>query len=71
MDGPETSAVSRRHVLVERLDGRGSRHLTVLLVHIVGARSRIIADPNTEVLNLKGTFLMDLVVDACLDMLLN
>lgn len=37
VDRPETSAVASSHVLVQRLDGRGSRQLTVLLVHVVGA----------------------------------
>lgn len=48
------------HVLVESLDGVGAGHLTVLLVHVVGTRARIVTDPDTEVLDLKWALLVDL-----------
>lgn len=49
------------HVLVEGIDGIGTGHLTVLLVHVVGAGAGVVSDPNTEVLDLLGTLLVDLL----------
>lgn len=60
VDRPETGTVAGSHVLVESVDGIGSRHLTVLLVHVVGARARVVADPDTEVLDLLRALLVDL-----------
>ena len=48
------------HVLVEGFNGVGTAHLTELLVHVVGAGARVVADPDTEVLDLEGTLLLDL-----------
>lgn len=60
MDRPEASTVTGRHVGVESLDGIGSGQLTVLLVHVVRARAGVVADPDTEVLDLQGVLLRDL-----------
>lgn len=60
VDRPEPCAVTGSHVLVERLNGIGSRHLAVLLVHVVGTGARIIADPDAEVLDLERALLVDL-----------
>ena len=60
MDRPETGTVASSHVGVESLDGVGPRELTVLLVHVVGARSRVVTDPDAEVLDLEGALLVDL-----------
>ena len=60
VDGPETGTVARGHILVEGLDGVAARHLTVLLVHVVGTRTRVVADPDTEVLDLEWVLLVDL-----------
>lgn len=60
MDGPETGTVAGGHVLVESLNGLGPGHLTVLLVHVVSAGARVVADPDTEVLDLQGVLLVDL-----------
>lgn len=60
MDGPETGTVTGGHVGVEGPDGIGTAHLTVLLVHVVGARARVVADPDAEVLDLLGVLLVDL-----------
>jgi hypothetical protein len=57
--------MSGRHILIKSLYGIGSGHLTILLVHIMGTRARIVADPNSKVLDLEWTFFMDLVVDTC------
>lgn len=61
VDRPESSAVAGSHVLVEGLNGVGSRHLSVLLVHVVGTRSRVVSDPDAEVLDAEGVLLGDLV----------
>ena len=60
MDRPEAGTVTGRHVGVESLDGIGSGQLTVLLVHVVRARAGVVADPDTEVLDLQGVLLGDL-----------
>lgn len=60
VDGSETGTVAGSHVGVEGLDGIRPGHLTVLLVHVVGARAGIISDPDTEVLDLGGVLLVNL-----------
>lgn len=66
MDGPETSTVAGSHVGVERLDSVCSGQLTVLLVHVVRAGTRVISDPDTEVLDLEGVLLVDLIIPVSL-----
>lgn len=60
MDGTETGTVTGSHVLVESLNSVGAAHLTELLVHVVGTGARVVADPDTEVLDLEGTLLLNL-----------
>ena len=60
VDGPEAGAVASGHVGVQGIDSVGARHLTVLLVHVVGARTRVVAEPDTEVLDLLGVLLVEL-----------
>lgn len=60
VDRPEPGTVAGSHVLVECIDGLGTRHLAVLLVHVVGTRARVVTDPDTEVLDLGGPLLVDL-----------
>ena len=60
MDRPEAGTVAGGHVGVEGLDGGGPRELAVLLVHVVGAGPRVVADPDAEVLDLQGVLLGDL-----------
>lgn len=60
VDVPEAGTVAGGHVRVERLGGVHPRHLTVLLVHVVGAGPRVVADPDAEVLDLLGVLLVDL-----------
>ena len=60
VDRPEAGTVAGGHVGVEGLDGSGPRELTVLLVHVVRARARVVADPDAEVLDLQGVLLGDL-----------
>ena len=54
--------MTRCHVLIQRHDGITAGHLAVLLVHVVRARTRVVADPDTEVLDLERVFLMDLLI---------
>ena len=53
------------HVLVESLDSVDTAHLTELLVHVVGTGARVVAEPDTEVLDLEGTLLVDLDTQQC------
>ena len=60
MDRPEAGTVAGSHVLVEGLDGIRTAELTELLVHVVGSGAGVVAEPDTEVLDLQGLLLMDL-----------
>lgn len=60
VDGPEAGTVAGSHVGVEGLNGICSGQLTVLLVHVVCTRTRVVSDPDTEVLDLEGVLLVDL-----------
>jgi len=52
-----TSAVTGRHFRVHLFAGGCQRYITILLVHVVCARTRIIANPKGEVLNVVGILL--------------
>ena len=54
------------HILVQSINGSDARHLTVLLVHVVGTGARVVADPDTEVLDLLGALLGDLTLSAAM-----
>lgn len=56
---PESGTVSGSHVLVHSLDGLGTGKSTELLDHVVGTRSRVVSEPDSEVLNLKRLLLVD------------
>ena len=60
VDRPEAGTVAGSHIGVECLNGCDSGCLTVLLVHVVCAGSRVVSDPNAEVLDLQGVLLRDL-----------
>lgn len=64
VDGSETRSVAGSHVRVESLDSIGSRRLTVLLVHVVGTGSGVVSDPDTEVLDLQRSLLVDLAENS-------
>lgn len=66
LDVPEAGAVTGGHILVEGIDGGDTGHLTVLLVHVVGAGARVVADPDTEVLDLLGALFGDLTLSAAM-----
>jgi len=59
MNRPESGTMSGSHVLVKGVNGIGSRKFSVLLVHIVGAATGIISDPDSEVLDLQWALLVD------------
>ena len=61
LDGAGASAVAGSHVGVASLNSGVAGQLTVLLVHVVGTGARVVADPDTEVLDLEGLLLVDLV----------
>lgn len=48
------------HVLVEALDSVGTRELAVFLVHVMCTGTRVVAEPDTKVLDLQGLLLVDL-----------
>ena len=60
MDGTESGTVTSSHVLVQGVYGVGSRHFSELLVHVVGSGAGIVANPDTEVLDLEWSLLVDL-----------
>lgn len=59
----EAGTVAGSHVVVKRLDSIGAGELTVLLVHVVGARAGIVANPDPKVLH-RGRALLENLVDA-------
>lgn len=60
VDASESSSVTGSHILVECMDSVCTAHLTVLLVHVVCAGTRVVSDPNTEVLDLLWVLLVNL-----------
>lgn len=60
MDRPEAGTVAGGQVGVQGLDGVDAGQLAVLLVHVVSTGARVVADPDTEVLDLLGVLLVDL-----------
>ena len=60
MDRPETGTVPRSHILVHALHSCSTGKFTVLLVHVVGTRTRVVTQPDAEVLNLQRLLLVDL-----------
>jgi hypothetical protein len=64
MNRPEPRTMPSSHILIQAFDGIGARELTVLLVHVVCTRARVIADPDSEVLDLQWLLFVNLdVVD--------
>lgn len=50
----------RGHVHVTSVDGVGSAEFSVLLVHVVRSGSRIVSEPDSEVLDLERVLFGDL-----------
>jgi hypothetical protein len=63
MDGPEAGTVPCGHVLVEALYCVCAGQVAELLVHVVCAGARVVAQPDAKVLDLERLRLVDLV--AC------
>jgi len=61
LDGVGTGTVAGAHVAVALSDGTADGQVTVLAVHVVGARAGIVAQPDAEVLDLHGRRLVHLL----------
>merc|ERR1719471_321364 len=61
LDGMRSRPVPRAHVAVAGGDGRARGEVAVLAVHVVGARSRVVPEPDAEVLDLQWLLLLDLL----------
>ena len=60
MDGAEAGTMPGSHVLVEALNGIGTRELTEFLVHVVCTGTGVVTQPDAKVLDLQGLLLVDL-----------
>jgi hypothetical protein len=49
VNGSESSTVTGSHVLVASLNGISAGQLSVLLVHVVGTRAGVVAEPDAKV----------------------
>lgn len=61
LDGVGTGTVAGSHVAVALSDGTADSQVTVLAVHVVGARAGIVTQPDAEVLDLHGRRLVHLL----------
>ena len=59
VNAPESGTMSSCHILVQSLDSIGAAHLSVLLVHVVGAGAGVVSDPDAKVLDLERSLLVD------------
>jgi hypothetical protein len=59
MDTPKPRSMPCCHITVQRPHRVRPRHLPVLLVHIVRARPRVVTNPDTEILDLQRSLLVD------------
>ena len=60
VDGAEAGTVTGSQVLVHVLNSLSTGHGAVLLVHVVSSRSRVVSNPDAEVLHLHWLLLVDL-----------
>jgi hypothetical protein len=60
VDGPETSTVASRHILIKGFHCIRASKLAELLVHVVCARARVIAKPYSKVLHLQRLLFVNL-----------
>lgn len=51
LDGRQTSTMATSHILVQLGDSTRPASVAVLLVHVVGSRARIVAQPDTVIAN--------------------
>ena len=61
VDGVESSSMSSGHIVVHILHGASQGGVSVLPVHIVGARSRVVSNPDAVVSHDSRVLLHDLV----------
>ena len=59
LDGAEAAAVTSSQVHVAGLDGFSTAQSAVFLVHVVGTGTGVVAQPDTEVLDLHGLLFAD------------
>ena len=60
LDGLEASTMARSHFLVTRSDGSNTAGVTILLVHVVRAGTRVVSKPDAKILDHGGVLLKDL-----------
>ncbi len=48
------------HILIQTIDGLAAAHLPVLLVHVVRAGTRVVAQPDADVLDFQRALFVDL-----------
>mmetsp|Transcript_18203 Transcript_18203/g.41632 ORF Transcript_18203/g.41632 Transcript_18203/m.41632 type:complete len:210 (+) Transcript_18203:232-861(+) len=61
LDAAGARAVTARHLRIHRVDRAVQGERAVLAVHVVGARARVIAEPDAVVLNITRVLLADFV----------
>lgn len=61
LNGMSTSAMASSHVAIALSHSSRDGHISVLAVHVVSSRARIIAQPDTKVLNLQWASVMNLL----------
>ena len=61
LDRSRSSTMASSHIAVALSDGTRGLGVSVLAVHVVRSRSRIVSDPDAEVLDNGGRFLSDLL----------
>lgn len=61
VDRSKSGSVSGSHVLVKGFDSGDSADVSDFLVHVVGARSGVVSNPDAEVLDLSWVSFVDLV----------
>ena len=61
LNGVGTSTVTGSHITIALCNSSRDSQISVLTVHVVGTRTRIITKPDTKVLDLQWASVMDLV----------
>ena len=64
VDRPKSSSMPCSHVLVQSVHCLRSRHLSVLLVHVVCTGTRVVTNPDAEILDFSWALLVYLVIQA-------
>lgn len=59
LDGVGASTMASSHITIALSDGSRCGQVSVLSVHVVGSTARVVTQPDTEVLHLQGSFLMN------------